>query len=274
MKKKPIRFSTIGAFVTGGLALIIGGVIFLGSGEIFKSSREFVLIFDQSVNGLSIGAPVKFRGVQVGLVRAIRLHHQKSVEFPQIAVLIGVHSAEQGSRVGETLSLSDPALLETLIDKGLRAQLRSQSVLSGELYVSLDMLPDEPLEYQLASSPNYLEIPTAKSGLMEDLTANSANLTRSLSGALENLQVVLMNINKKLDPVSDESIQTLQAVRAAMTHVGELLDPQAPIGQQIPKSLQEIEEAAKAIRLLAEYLERHPNSVLFGRSRVEVVERK
>jgi paraquat-inducible protein B len=272
--RKPIRFSTIGAFVFGAFVILFSSIIFLGSGEIFKSSREYVLFFDQSVNGLPLGAPVKFRGVVIGIVSRMNLSHTTHDEHPKIAVFIQLHENPRTPRVGEAFNITRTDVLEDMVQKGLRAQLKSQSILSGELYLSLDMLPNEPIHYYLPRDNEIPEIPTAKSGLIEDLTANSVDVTKSLTGALENLQRVLLNIDKKLDPVADESIEALKEMRATMSSVRDFIDPDAPLGYQLPKSLAEIEGAAKSIRQLADYLERNPSSVVFGRSRVEEIDRQ
>lgn len=272
MAKKPIKFSTIGVFVFGALAILISAILFLGSGEAFRRTKEYVMFFDQSVNGLPLGAAVKFRGVVVGMVSRMNLSHTSNNEHPKIAVFIKLHEEPRTPRVGEAFSFADEEVLLGMINQGLRAQLKSQSILSGELYLSLDMLPNEEAHYHLSGEYDIMEIPTAKSGLIEDLTANSVDMTKSLTGALENLQQVLVNIDQKLDPLTEESIETLQEMRATMSSVRDFIHPDAPLGYQLPKSLAEIEEAAKSIKHLADFLERNPNSVVFGRSRTEAVE--
>jgi len=270
--KKPIRFSSIGAFVVVALGIFVGAILFFGSADILKSSREYVMFFDQSVNGLSLGSPVKFRGVNVGLVSRIALSHTKINDHPQIAIFVNLHPQEGDAALGVDGDFFAAEKLKTLVDQGLRAQLRSQSVLSGDLYLSLDMLPEEEAHFFLPLESKVPEIPSVRSGLMEELTANSVNVTRSMTSALDNLQRVLANIDHKLDSVSNSSLETMEQLRKTLKTFNEFVDPDSPLGYQLPRSLSEIEKAAKSIRILAEYLERDPSSVLFGRAKVETVD--
>lgn len=270
--KKPIRFTTIGAFIISAIGILVVGIIFLGSGEFFKSSKDYVMFFDQSVNGLSIGAPLKFRGVEVGTVKSIGLSGSLQNEHPQIAVRVAIHNENKES-FGPAFDLSDAHQLQKLVNDGLKAQLMSQSILSGDLYVSLDIFPEIEPRFVLPKDAGLIEIPTVRSGLMEEFTAKSANLSQSLTDALENLQRLLANIDQKLGPVADESVTTMRQFKTTLNSVNDFLDPNSPFGYQLPKSLAEIERAAKSIRLLAEYLERNPSSVLFGRSKIEILEK-
>jgi len=270
--KKPIRFSSIGAFVLGAIAILVGAILFFGSADVFMSSREYVMFFDQSVNGLSMGSPVKFRGVNVGMVSRVALSQTQKADHPQIAIFVNLHPQDGDTNLGVDGDFFAAEKLKTLIDQGLRAQLRSQSVLSGDLYLSLDMLPEEEAYFYLAADSKVPEIPTVRSGLMEELTANSVNVTRSMTSALDNLQRVLANIDRKLDPVSNSSLETMEQLKKTLKTFNEFVDPDSPLGYQLPRSLSEIEKAAKSIRILAEYLERDPSSVLFGRAKVETVD--
>ena len=80
----------IGAFVIGAVALIVIAILLLGSGRLFRQTRDFVLYFDNSVNGLRVGAPVKFKGVEVGSVKDIRLQLEKGAEVNKIPVIIEI----------------------------------------------------------------------------------------------------------------------------------------------------------------------------------------
>ena len=122
-----INPTLIGAFVLGALALLILAVIAFGSGQLFRKTQEFVLYFGGSVNGLRIGAPVKFMGVEVGSVKDIRLEMQGANGVHMIPVIIEIDPEKLTSRGGTGKVLSDPEELKAAIDNGLRGQLQLES---------------------------------------------------------------------------------------------------------------------------------------------------
>ena len=87
---KKISPTLIGAFVIGAIALLVIAIIVFGSGRLFKQTREFVLYFETSVNGLRVGAPVKFKGVEVGSVKNIVLQLEKDTQVARIPVIIEI----------------------------------------------------------------------------------------------------------------------------------------------------------------------------------------
>ena len=95
---KKISPTLIGGFVVGALALLVIAVIAFGSGQLFRKTREFVLYFDSSVNGLRIGAPVKFRGVEIGSVKDIRFQLDEDTQVNKIPVIIEIDLEKLTSR--------------------------------------------------------------------------------------------------------------------------------------------------------------------------------
>lgn len=264
---KPIPFVVIGTFVMSALVLLVAGILFFGSGKFFKTTHEYVLFFDQSVNGLSEDSLVKFRGVEVGSVERITLAGGENTD-PQIAVFVELFHSSKLQEFELSYDFSKPELVRSLIARGLKAQLRSQNVLSGELYINLDMSPESPYDFILPSSAGLTEIPTEKSGLMEDFTANSTDINETV----KSIQQILTKVDSKLDPITTESLKTMKEMRAMFSTVNHFLEPNSPFAHQAPKTLGELERAAKAVRLLAEYIERNPSSLIFGRGKVEVVD--
>ncbi len=168
MSEKP-RTVAIGAFVAGAILIAVTAVIFaLGTG--FGSERnKVVMVFEGSVKGLNVGAPVALRGVQVGQVTRIEL-----VLDSQSSELTTLVEAEiSGDNLRRTEAIPEN-LVQELIRKGMRAQLNTQSLLTGLLYVQLDFHPESKIKIADIDSP-YLQIPTIPTGL-EKLTRELESL--------------------------------------------------------------------------------------------------
>ena len=152
----------IGAFVIGAVALIVIAILLLGSGRLFRQTRDFVLYFDNSVNGLRVGAPVKFKGVEVGTVKDIRLQLEKGAEVNKIPVIIEI-DLEKLTLRGATpqIAVDREAFHKAVVD-GFRGQLEMESLVTGLLYVALDFFPGTPINFVQQDNVNnkYPEIPT------------------------------------------------------------------------------------------------------------------
>jgi paraquat-inducible protein B len=163
--KKKISPTLIGAFVLGGLGLLVAVLLILGSGKLFVQSRDFILYFDSSVNGLRVGAPVKFKGVEIGSVKEILLSLSSDFSVQRIPVIARIDAEKIKKRGGSTAALTDPEVAKALIDQGLRGQLQMESFVTGLLYIGLDFFPDTPAHFVQTAQENrrYLEIPTIPS---------------------------------------------------------------------------------------------------------------
>ena len=123
---KKISPTLMGAFVVGALALLVIAIIALGSARLFRKTYEFVLFFQGSVNGLNVGAPVKYKGVEIGSVTDILLQLEK-VEPGRIPVIIELDAKKLAGRGFRGSLLVDPDELQRAIDQGLRGQLQMES---------------------------------------------------------------------------------------------------------------------------------------------------
>jgi paraquat-inducible protein B len=140
----------------------------LGSGRFFQHTQDYVLFFKGSVNGLQEGAAVKFRGVQIGVVKEIRLsldipEIQVAQEVPtdiQIPVVIELNESMLERNGVRNLNLADPAGIRAAVKNGLRGQLEMESFVTGVLYVDLDMQPGSPANFVLPGNTGWVEIPT------------------------------------------------------------------------------------------------------------------
>ena len=166
----PRRFSSaaIGMFVVGSIVLAVGALAVLGSGSLFKRPHKFICFFQGSLNGLNVGAAVKARGVAIGSVSEIHLNVPPSEgrlkaetrALQEIPVIIEIDESQLKARGGSTEALR-PEELDALIERGLRAQLATESLLTGLLYIEIDAHPGTPVKLVLEpGSGPYPEIPT------------------------------------------------------------------------------------------------------------------
>lgn len=152
----------VGAFVICGLALFVTGIIILGGGRLFSSSLEYILYFDGSVSGLSIGAPVVFRGVPMGSVTQISLVANARDSNVTIPVTIRIDDRSFIRASGAILSEHAQAeVIKRMVERGLRARLQMGSLITGQYKVELDFFPNTPLNFR-SSNPDS-EIPTVPS---------------------------------------------------------------------------------------------------------------
>jgi len=132
---KRISPAMIGAFVLGAVVLIVIAILVFGSGRLFRQTRNFVLYFDNSVNGLRIGAPVKVKGVEIGSVKDIRLLVGQGTAGDKIPVIIEIDLKKLTRRGATTTATVDPeAMQQAIVDRGIRGQLDMESLVTGLLY--------------------------------------------------------------------------------------------------------------------------------------------
>jgi paraquat-inducible protein B len=133
----------IGAFIVGAVALVVLGILLLGGARVFTERRTFVAYFEGSVKGLNVGAPVEFQGVRVGAVTDIQLQFLTAENEFRIPVFIQIELGRM-TQVGRHVEAKGQ-LLKALIERGLRAQLEMQSLVTGQLIVQLGFYPDTPV---------------------------------------------------------------------------------------------------------------------------------
>lgn len=219
----------IGAFIIGAFALIIVAATVLTSGSWNKEAFKVVMVFDGSVKGLSIGAPVAFRGVQIGQVTQIELIFKADSADIITQVKANIKS-DNITRIG----LTKNSLLSEMIERGLRAQLNTISLLTGLLYVQLDFIPDSPLN--LADiDDNAIQIPTVPTDL-ERFTREieQVDFIRIASA----LQGTLAGLNKLVNDPSMQNLatdvqQTLQGLNTVTAQLDRQLAALGPNLRQV-----------------------------------------
>ncbi len=245
----------------------------------YTQKKYYMLHFKESVRGLAVGAPVEFRGIKIGQVIEIKAEFNLETLLPRILVLIETEP-ERWEVVGEA-KIDEGEKMERLVEKGLRAQLKTGSLLTGKLYVDLDFHPDAPPR-QAAYEGEYPELPTLPAPLeelrtkvdqffdrleklpLEQLVDEVQITAQALKGAISQVQQLASNLNTNTAPAVNVALEQAQETLAAAET---LLNPDSPVHHELKHALKELAEAARAIRVLADYLERHPDAMIYGKGK-------
>jgi paraquat-inducible protein B len=247
------------------------------SEKAYVQKRKWLLYFDGSVRGLAVGAPVHLQGIKIGEVTDITLEFDWDRLAFRIPVVIELESARV-KFIGKQ-KVDKVRGMDILVEKGLRAQLQSGSLLTGQLLVSLGIHEDAP-PAKINWEELYPELPTVPTA-MEEITGGVTRIVEKLDTIpLEqigkDLQKTMANLSKttaameklmkKLDAnVAPAATATLEQTRATLIKVDKLLNAESPTGYELKRALAELADAARNISILMDYLERHPDSVVFGK---------
>ena len=153
----------IGAFVIGALVLAITALMLFGAGRFDAKKTQLALYFEDSINGLDIGSPVKFKGVTIGKVSQVLVRDKMQAEGDNAVPVIVELDNKLLERRGIIDQLSAAREVEEGVRKGLRGKLQQLSFITGQLYVELDYYPDTPVKLHTARDASRIEIPTAPS---------------------------------------------------------------------------------------------------------------
>jgi paraquat-inducible protein B len=237
---------------------------------VLTAGNRFLLNFEQSVGGLTVGAPVQFRGIKIGEVTDVRLIYDFVTETPRIPVMIVLHP-ELIEFVGhESGTLQER--WKSMVARGMRAQLQTGNLITGQLLVGLDFHPDAP-PAEIIMSGSVPELPTIPSPI-EVLKAGLTQFVNRLSSMpLEQIGANLNQMLKELSTLSgtlnDEMmpslVATLTEAEKALASADSLIAPDSDASIELKRLLFELADAAKAIRRLAEQLEEHPESLIQGK---------
>jgi len=239
--------------------------------------RRWLLHFKGSVQGLAPGAPVVFRGIKIGEVLDLKLQFDHEELAFRIPVLIEV----EPERIEEfgVATTDTRQRLERFVEQGLRAQLASANLLTGQLQVELDMHPDAPPAQVLFDGP-YPELPTVPTpfdeittGLariidrlskvpLEEIGGDLREAMQSLRATLDETRGVAKQLNEDLAPTLAAALKELEG---AVGSANKLLSPTSPTRRELQRALTELAAAARSARLLADYLEQHPEALVRGK---------
>lgn len=212
----------IGLFIVGAAVLAIAAALLFGSG-LLRDRHRFVMFFDSSVKGLDIGAPVYFRGVKLGTVSDIGLLLAPGT----LEIMIPVYVELEVQRIklisGEELTALRMQRIDEMIQQGLRAQLQTQSLLTGQLAIQLDMHPDKPVKWS-GTNNQYKEIPTIPTPIQQ--------LTRKLDDfpvdqVLDDFAGAMAGINRLVNnPGLPQAVAQLDDILQQYSRLAQRLDQQ------------------------------------------------
>jgi paraquat-inducible protein B len=219
--------------------------------------EKFMLYFDGTVRGLTVDAPVEFRGIPVGRVVSVDLEFDKENEEFVIPVLIELEPERFGGGTAAYAPEKRKKILEGFIDKGFRAQLKTGNILTGKLYVDLDFYPDARKQ-ELRIAKGYQVLPTVPTSIEE--------ITRSVNTVLDKVkEFPFGKIGADMTHAIASLDKTLVQADGTLKSIDNLVAKDSPISQELQESLRELSDAARSLRVLADYLERHPEALLRGK---------
>lgn len=330
--KTKLSPAAIGAFVIGAFALGIIALLSFGGVNFFSKPQRFVVFFDESIHGLDLGSPVKLRGVRVGRVVDLNIRYDEKGNRSVVAVVCEFSRDMMTDSKGAVVNVAQREELQTLVDRGLRAQLGVLGLATGLLFVQLDFfnptefppgrhegdlrhvavpaVPSTISEFQASASEILSSVRKIDfAGLSRELTALMAEGRRRLEGAdfrgvaeqwkktgaqvealaaspdirqafaslnaaATDLRGVLAKLDAQVTPAGRELTETLGQARVALGAFNDaavaarrFLAAQGGLGDELTGTLQQLNEAAEAVKRLADFLERNPNALLTGKPR-------
>ncbi len=246
----------------------------LSTQVVYQNTLKYVMYFNGSVRGLTVGAPVQLRGIPIGKVTDINLELDKKTAEIHIPVTVELEP-ERIKEINNENNISDKDTIAQLIKKGLRAQLQTGSLLTGQLLVDLDFHPKSKIVLSDNKSV-YPEFPTTASSLdqfthsaniimdkvaklpLEDLTAEANKTLQSLQGTSKAAAGMLTTAQSTLDTADKTMASAHQVLNA--------LEPGSTTHYELEQLLQELTQAASSVKQLTDYLEQNPNSLIRGKT--------
>jgi len=275
MSQKP-NPTSIGLFIVIGVALGVTGLLLFSSSKLFTKTLDCIIYFDQSLNGLQAGAPVKVRGVTIGSVKRVMVRFNEATNDYAMPVIIELQQKLINERLSEPLVTFTGAYLEERVKAGMRASLQAESLVTGVLYVELRRNPKAPPPVFHQVEKRYPEIPTEPTQI-QALMDNLASL--DIKGISTNINAVIVRLDKVLESMhmgeislavtntlssinelvaSPEITNSLVALRATLDQyktLGEKLTGRVdPLAESVTNSLAEANRTLAQLRGTAENL--------------------
>ena len=300
---KSISPTAVGGFVIGAIVLIVTGVLVFSSGNIFSSTKTAVVVFPDSVNGLSIGSSVEVRGVRVGSVSDIKL--LADLESNKIFVPVYIEFRQDILKdmafkyLSESLSPDRwEGTIKSMISSGLRAQLNMKSLVTGQMMITIDYFPETSAALTNIDT-RYPEIPAIEtftkqtldilqniplteladktldvlthadelltSQDLKDSLSNIKSLTENADIVLTDISSLTRNVNGQVKPLSASAISALNEATEALNGVNDLVGKDSATRADMENALNELAKAASSIRILTDYLQQHPEALIKGK---------
>lgn len=292
----------IGAFLIGAVILAVLALFLFGSQQYFTKKQEFIMYFEDSVNGLDVGAPVKFKGVPVGQVKSILIRFNQFKNSTHIPVVIEIDNQELAKSIKLDKPIEANGMYDFSIEKGLKGKLVLQSYLTGKLFVELDFYPDVGPPKFIQVKPIYKEIPTVESDLeaiwdtathvleqfrqvdIEEIGNRIESIATNLDEGLKDID--FRGVSDSLIAASDSVTEVfsdfdpenvdfrkifsgangaLEKISVGVGSLEAMLRPASTFRYELEGTLQEVKGAASSIKLLTDLLERNPKVLLTGK---------
>jgi paraquat-inducible protein B len=243
----------IGVFVVGALSLFVAAILIFSSQNLFTRSVKFYTFFDSSLNGLDVGAPVKFKGIRVGTVTGIEVIYDNESDEAMVAVIFDVNANLFKTIRGKTMRVGDyGAFYAEQIGRGLAVKLSMESILTGKLYVGLDYHNSGQRRFSKdVAIDGCRQIPSVATELDEFMASFDAIVKKVIS-LLDALTVKVKNFN-------------FDSLNRAMDAISDVLAFDSSTRDALDSALQQLTKMVRSLRVLLEYLERNPNALVAGR---------
>ncbi|MBQ8480975.1 MAG: MCE family protein [Alphaproteobacteria bacterium] len=276
-KKKTYKMT--GLFVIVGLLCLLGIIAYSLSSKFAVNKKDLVVMyFDESINGLSVGASVVLNGVDVGKVVKIKLIPNLEDGTFQTPVYIAFNAYKDKN------AKKEGNILKHLIDKGLRARLTTANYLTGQLMIELVMDPSQPPI--MRGDGTYMEIPTEFSSFamfskdLEDVPLREilsrlgnilGNIDENLPSIMKNVNSVSASVDKNLPSILNNVNDVSENINNITSKIERVMDKKngetTKTINNINITLEEISKASRSLKNLTDYLERHPEAIIQGKEK-------
>lgn len=264
---------------------------------------ELMMNFEDSVRGLSVGAPVEVRGIQVGKVTGVKFNFDIQTKKLKIPVYIEIdldrimpqsEIKKMETSFSQELAAHHHPGIEALVAQGLRARLKTGNLLTGQLFVDLDFYHDDVGKKVIYAGelPELPTLPSVAEAFKNDISEILAKLKRlpldkigdellgtvqgsnklmnseDVKDAIRSLNTTLKDVHQLAQTTDKEIVKLTASLDKSLTtavKVLEQIDPGSPIIVDVGKALEELAASARSIRTLTDYLERHPEALLYGK---------
>jgi paraquat-inducible protein B len=272
---KKINTTSIGLFIVTGLALGVTGLLLFSSSKMFSKTNDIIVYFDDSLNGLNIGAPVKFRGVTIGSVKQLMVQSNQAEGDYAMPVILEIEEQLVRERMPSSDFKFSESTLAKRIEAGMRATLQTESLVTGVLYVGIDVDPKAPPPVFHQLEKIYPEVPTVPTKTQQlfnnlasmdfkSLETNLNGLITRLDNAVAELKMAEINTSvNKLLASADETITSANKVitnpdiASALASIKPTLDQYRELGAKVTSRVDPLadgvtETLAEANRVLSE----------------------
>jgi paraquat-inducible protein B len=256
-----------------------------------RISQTVVMYFHRSLRGLAVGAPVEFKGINVGEIKSIGIHYSKKRQEFVLPVTATIYPTRFGLPVRDDTpqhaEQDTRELLDALVGKGMRAQLKSASLLTGQQFVQLDFVePGKAARFgprdSLNGNENAYLFPTADNAT-DDIETQIAGIVKKLNqvpfdqigqdvhrtlntldATLKQTEQLAKTVNSDLAPQMKE---TLAEARRTLETARQTFSEDAPLQRNARDTLEQVGKAAASVRVLTDYLDRHPEALIRGKAK-------